>query len=54
MTKKPVRRSPSDLGLMVDYLGPADFKKVWHDEQAFMKKFMTDTGIFEMIKSEKK
>lgn len=43
-----------ELGLVVEYVGPEDFGKIWVSDQNFYKKVLTDTGILELVKSQKK
>lgn len=49
-----VKKSLNDLGLVTEYLGPQEFQKKWVTERAYFKGVLEDTGIFEMIKNQKK
>jgi tripartite-type tricarboxylate transporter receptor subunit TctC len=49
-----VKNALVGMGLVVQYLGPDEFQQKWREEKAYFKGVLDDTGIMEMIKSQKK
>jgi tripartite-type tricarboxylate transporter receptor subunit TctC len=49
-TKKAI----GDMGLIFEYLGPDEFGEKWVSQQEAMKKVLVETGILDLIKSQKK
>jgi tripartite-type tricarboxylate transporter receptor subunit TctC len=54
MNDPETKKAIEDLGLIFEYLGPEEFGKKWVDEQARLKEVLTETGILEQMKSQKK
>jgi tripartite-type tricarboxylate transporter receptor subunit TctC len=55
MTNDPEsRKAIVDMGLIFEYLGPEAFQKKWIEQQEALKIVLVETGILELIKSQKK
>jgi len=48
------KKSMEDMGLLVEYLGPDEFSTRWVEDNAKLTKMVKDTGIVELIASQKK
>jgi tripartite-type tricarboxylate transporter receptor subunit TctC len=49
-----MRETIRNLGLVPVYLGPDDFAKKWLEDRERLRKVVTETGLLEVIKSQKK
>jgi len=54
MNDPETKKAITDLGLVFEYLGPDEFGKKWVSEQERLKRVLTETGILEQMKSQKK